>query len=534
MSKKSKLWLILGIFFTILLSGCKCSNAGVEAFEVFADLPIGGELVNSLTPLFDWHGSDSCDPDQYSLYISEDLLYGPADTAHAEVDYDDVPYTLAGDSLLPGRAYYWTARAMNLYESSEDPGAVGPDSEKAYFFTGPVCSGSPLIAPELEYPFDPGSIGKFDNWITHDNLQDFHWTYKGGCLPISYDYQFALDAGFTAIVLSGTTTEQYEQHIFESFPNCSSLFWRVRANDGTSVGPWSDALQFHWVREGTDCYQTHYLSDDAARIDVQLYWDDCSQTGYFTSISITDPGCRADHISPMIVADGERSPSSDYGMGGFEVDLGSGPCPSTGLDHKEQHELPFNVLAPGTYCVSITLDQTIDSYPNANLMSGIWSEPRTNEVVANKTVEVGPGISDILVEFGWDEYDRVIVIPKFEFTISCVFCLDPMGPVAGFLFAGQPVTIYGRDWESNWKLSDVEGNACYALISDTMIDKALEDFDGVVFRSADLEQYPPALPCPEKEQIRACSSYNDQSSCENADCTWTESRVTAGGTCSTK
>ena len=530
MSTKKLRFLILALFITLFLAGCgECDDDGHNNFVVVQDLPAEESIISSLVPDFNWHDDSSCTPDNF--LISMDGV-GDSYYDYALVPGTDSSYTWH-DTLAPGNQYNWRMRV------NADNGPTSPYTPYWTFYTGPVCSGETLVAPELE---SPGSIW-YGGWITHDHMQEFRWSYPGGCLPSSYDYEFATDAAFTNVVDSGTTPD-HEMSVEKTFPNCSTIFWRVRANDGTSVGPWSDPLDFHWVREGTDCYQTHYLSDDAARIYVQLYWDDCSQTGYFSSTNtITDPGCKADHISPMIVANGERSPSSDYGMGGFEVDLGSGPCPSTGLDHKEQHELPFNVLAPGTYCVSITLDQTIDSYPNANLMSGIWSEPRTNEVVANKTVEVGPGISDILVEFGWDEYDRVVVIPKFEFTMSCVFCPDPMGPVAGFLFAGQPVTIYGRDWESNWKLSDVEGNACYALISDTMIDKALEDFEGVVFRSADLEQYSPAPPCPEPDkpeskpasQSKACSDYTDSGSCRaDSRCEWKLFLTTTGGYCTAK
>lgn len=519
-------WIIIGIIVMLSAAGCKCNNAAVEAFEFIADSPIGGDLVSSLTPTFDWHGSDTCDPDQYWLYIKEDIQYG-GDTVYEHISYTDVPYTLTGDSLLPGRAYYWYGIAVNE-PSSEDNGASGEYSAPAYFYTGPVCSGEPLVSPILEIPRQWGGNSSTDNWITHNHLQEFKWTYEGGCLPLYYDYQFATDPMFTDIILSGTTTTPYEQSIFETFPNCSTIFWRVAANDGTTVGPWSPSWSFHWVREGTECYQTHYISDEAARIDVQLYWDDCSLTGYNSSaVLISDPGCKADDISTIIVADGEQvHPSPDFVMGGSEVDLGSGPCPSTGLDHKKWSQLPFNVLAPGTYCISITRDQTLDAYPHAYLMDGIWSEPRTNDVVAYQTVEVGPGTSDIMVEFGWDEYDRVFLIPEFDFTMECRFCPDPIGPVTGFLFAGQPVPVYGRDYLSNWKLSEVEGMACYALIPDALMDEALAMMEGMELRSADLGQYPTPLPCPEPEKLesetkqKTCWDYKNKTTCENRGCTW--------------
>jgi hypothetical protein len=536
MSIKRTRWLILALFIALLLAGCRCDNSLIPTYYGIGDTPADG-AVTSLTPLFNWHGSDSCDPDEYIFRIEEGGISSQG-LVNTNISPSNLPYTYVGgvgSPLEPGKSYTWYLTAVNGANNG-DPPVFGQKTEIGQFFTGPVCSTETLIAPDL---MDPEPAG----WLNKEHV--FKWTYPGGCLPTTYQVQFAWDAAFTNIYLTATTSEPYAQELLMAFPDCSTLFWRVRAFDGSTYGPWSAGRDFHYIISG-GCYQWHYLSDDAARIYVDLYWDDCSQTGYNASTNtITDPGCKADDISTIIVADGERVfPPSDYGMGGFEVDLGSGPCPSTGLDHKSRDQLPFNVLAPGTYCVSITRDQTIDGYPHAYLMDGIWSEPRTNDVVAYQTVEVGPGTSDILVEFGWDEYDLVFVMPEFDFTIECRFCPDPIGPVTGFLFAEQPVPIYGRDWQSHWKLSEVEGKACYALISDALIDEALEKFDGFELRSADLGQYPPPPPCPPRisepgvsePRQNVCSDYKDSTSC-NADtkCIWKRPLNAAGsGYCTTK
>jgi len=523
MSKKNKLWLVLGIFFTILLSGCKCSNVGVEAFIVFPDLPIGGDLVSSLTPLFDWHGSDSCDPDYYSVYIREDVPYG-ANTAGADVDYTDVPYTLSGDSLLPGRAYYWTARARNHYESSEDPGALGPESAKAYFFTGPVCSGNPLIAPELEYPRDHSGNEEFDNWITHDHHQDFHWSYSGGCLPVSYDYQFALDAGFTEIVLSETTTEPYVQHIFEPFSNCSSLFWRVRANDGTSVGPWSDAWQFHWVREGTDCYQTHYISDDFAWIRVSVLKDYCDQTGEIAAWTATlNPGCMVDGM--IIVGDGTYFSGT---LKDVVVDLGAGSCPSTGLDQKTaEYSTQFGVLTPGTYCVTVSRNQTVDYNGPINMMDGIWTGPRTNQILVQETIDFGPGNHDYIARFAWDEIDRTFLTLPLDYTYGCKYGPEDICPTYDFAMKGDFIPIFARAANSDYKLTELNGVPCYIHLENAAINEALGKFEAFDWRAEDLPIFPQPDPCPKPASRAACSSYSTQASCP-ADCTWHPPSLAAG------
>ena len=513
MSPKKIRWLVICLFAILGAAGCKCNNLAVEDFVIFADSPALNLVVSTLNPTFSWTANKSCDPDEYDLHIREDVMYG-GDSANGDVIYDDVPYTLTGDSLLPGRAYYWYARARNDYTSSEDPGASGPFSDYAYFFTGPVCSGETLIAPELQFPRQYGGNPDTDNWITHNHLQEFNWTYTGGCLPLSYDFQFATDAGFTDIVMTGTTTTPHFQSIFESFPNCSTLFWRVAANDGTTVGPWSPSWNFHWVREGTECYQTHYLSDDFAWIHVRLAEDLCDQTGFMAAQTQTlNPGCMVD--GTIIVGDN----SSVIDLDNFVVDLGAGPCPSTGLDQKTavSTEARFGLLTPGTYCFSISRNQSIGVNNQINLMGGIWTNPRVNAVVAERTIDLGPGWGDENLQFNWDEYDLALVLPEFDFTMECRFCPDPIGPVTGFLFAEIPVLIFGRDYSSNWKLSEVEGKLCYALISDALIDEALQKLGGLEMRSADLDQFPPPPPCPEPDNLasgpKTCSDYKTVEVC---------------------
>ncbi|NQS92526.1 MAG: hypothetical protein HQ574_08970 [Chloroflexi bacterium] len=532
MSKKSKRWVVLGLFITLFISGCKCNNAAVAVFEVIADSPTGGELVTSLTPLFEWHGSDTCDPDRYHLYIKEDKPYG-GDVAYADVPYTGVPYTLSGDSLLPGRSYYWQGRAENDYESSEDPGAHGQHSEPAYFFTGPVCSGETLIAPDLVTPYQYGGNTDTDNWITHNGQQEFKWTYTGGCLPVSYDYQFATDAGFTDIVLSGITTEPYVQHIYENFPNCSTLFWRVAANDGTTVGPWSAARNFHWVTDDT-CWQTHYLSDDFAWLNVRLYEDLCPQTGFLANITQSlDPGCMIEGM--IIVGDGTHN----HYLRDFDVDLGSGPCPSTGLDHKTAgSQATFGVLTPGTYCVSITRDQTVnDSNTPKTLMEGIWTSPRTNKILAQQTIELGPGTSDNLMHFVWDPIERNFLTYPFNENKNCRIAPYTGCPIADIAMVGDFLPIFARYTNSDWKLSEMNGTPCYIFLPSADMDARLAELGGG-FMTADLPIFPmppdcpPPAPEPRPGHTPTCSDYSTRTACNAhiADgCTWSGSTASCVG-----
>ncbi len=518
MSKTKYIWLLMVTFLTIFISGCQCSDNQIEIMEMFNDTPVLYEIVSTLLPTFTFHNSEGCDPDNYSVFIREYASHGGS--YFLQTPDESTTYTMTGIPLEPGHEYIWRVAA------NEDSVLESEFSDPTIFYTGPVCSGEPLVAPYLVVPME-------DAWVTAPDPIEFRWNNLGDCLPDHYDYQFATDPGFTNVIKSGPTFQTYAQHISLTFPDCSTVYWHIRANDGVTSGPWSDTSMLQVVRDGT-CFQNHYISDDAARIYVKLYFDQCSQTGdNSNNTPLLDTGCKEDEISNILVGDGDMAFPSDYYVGDFEVSLGSGACPSTGLDHKKQQQLPFYVLAPGIYCVSITRNQSID-YMGYNLMDGIWTEPRTIDVIAYKTVELGPGTSDEWVDFGWDEHDHVFLQPQFDITLECRLCPDPIGPVTGFLMAEQPVPIYGRDTNSEWKLSQVNGVPCYALLPDALINQALLKIEGLKWRAEDLEFYPQPAPCPEPEQIRACSSYNNQSSCENADCTWTENRVTAGGTCSTK
>jgi len=510
MSKKNKLWLVLGIFFTILLSGCKCNNLAVEDFVIFADSPVLNLVVSTLNPTFSWTANKSCDPDEYDLHIREDVMYG-GDSAIGDVIYDDVPYTLSGDSLLPGRAYYWYARAVNDYTSSEDPGASGPFSNYAYFFTGPVCSGETLIAPELQFPRQYGGNLDTDNWITHNHLQQFKWTYTGGCLPVSYDFQFATDADFTDIVMTGTTSTPYFQKIFDTFPNCSTLFWRVAANDGTTVGPWSETWSFHWVREGTECYQTHYLSDDFAWIRVSVQKDYCDQTGEIAAWTSTlNPGCMVEGM--IIVGDGTSSGGTLHDV---VVDLGSGPCPSTGLDQKMAEYMdPFGVVTPGTYCVTVSRNQTADNYGPINMMDGIWTAPRTSTILAEETVTFGPGVGDHYVRLVWDEIERPILTLPLDYTYGCKFGPEDVCGTYDFAREGETIPLLGRATNSDWKLTQLNGTPCYILLGNNAINEKLVKYEWFDWRAEDLPIFPEPDPCPKPEtRQNTCSDYTTDTQC---------------------
>jgi len=527
MSFKTRRWFIMSLFFTLLLVGCACDDTGHNEFNVIQDAPPDQSILSSLIPTFGWHDEESCTPDKFLITVAKiDGSY----SNYASPPGNTSSFTWP-TSLDPGSQYKWRMRV------NADNGPTGPYTEDNIFYTGPMCSGGVLVAPEL---VSPGTSG----WISHNDMQTFRWSYPGGCLPAAYDYEFATDAAFTNVVDSGTTPD-YQMWVEKTFPNCSTIFWRVRVNDGISTGPWSDTGSFHWVTDET-CWQNHYISDDAARIAVRLYHDQCSLTGYQASTQLlTDSGCKVDNNGVTLVGDGERTYPPDSHIGNFEVDLGSGPCPSTGLDHKTSPGwYIFNVLAPGTYCLSVTRNQIV-GYGSTNLMHGIWTDPRTTDNVAYKTIELGPGTSDLLVYFGWDEYDRVFVMPRLPETKYCRICPDPIGPVVDILMEGSLVELFGRDSNSEWKLTYAQGVPCYLWLSDEKINLDLSRFEDFDWRAEDLEFFPQSAPCPKPEtkpdtgpapapapaSQPSCSDYDERQCIAHATdgCKWNRSSLSCDG-----
>jgi len=520
--KKLGMTILLG-FLLILLTGCAtCDDTGHSNFVVVPDLPADGSIISSLIPEFTWHDESSCTPDNFVIPLNG---VGNSYDEYNLVPGNESSYTWH-ESLPPGNQYKWRIRV------NADNGPTSPYSDYLTFYTGPVCSGEALVAPDL---ISPGSTW-YGGWITHNNLQEFRWSYPGSCLPSFYDYEFATDAAFTNVVDSGTTPD-HKMFVEKTFPNCSTIFWRVRANHGGSVGPWSDPFNFHWVRAGTDCYQTHYLSDDFAYIGVRLNMDYCDQTGFIAAWTETlNPGCMVD--GTFIVGDGSMY---SYSMSDYIVDLGAGPCPSTGLDQKVGGgSMKFGVITPGTYCVTISRDQTADAYGPVSLMDGIWTVPRSNQILVEETIDFGPGNHDYLATFVWDETDRTFLPYPLDFTYACKFGPEDICRTAEFAMKGELMLLLGRDTNSDYKLTQINGIPCYILLGNDAINEKLAEYEGFDWRAEDLEFFPKPYPCatpePKKEadketRRKTCSDYTTRVDCSahKADgCYWSPNNSCVG------
>lgn len=497
--KNKTLFLLLLIPIIFLTAGCDsaCTTAEYETFDVILDGPADGEIVNSLTPTFSWHHNESCTPEMFDV-----LIYNP-DGINTFITFGINSFLSPNPALQPGRVYTWL-----VYPRRTSPLKHGKFSDTRTIFTEPICAGDPLIAPELINPKDKG-------WISPSSSHIFKWHYPGNCLPTSYTYEFASDPNFTNILKSGVTSSLY-QHLYETFPNCSTVFWRVAANDGSSIGPFSDIHKFTWATDGS-CWQNDLISLDSAEISGRLYHDICPQTSFYTPLGnqfVLDPKCKMTGVYG-IHGNGIYKAVLDQLLGAVQVDLGAGPCPSTGLDSKigEFGTYKFVVLTPGEYCVSISNQQTSPQYGVGDLTKGIWTEPLTDQDVTGVTITLEDGYHEITQNFGWDKFEQIFATWILELNTNCRARPRMDSNVEAILLAGDSVPLIGHVAGSDWKLAVVGEKLCYLYLPG-------------FFDLPQVDPPPEPLPTPKPGGADSCANYTNRTDCSAAGCLWNDTNKT--------
>ena len=141
------------------------------------------------------------------------------------------------DALATGRTYYWRARA-------EDGANTGPYTGTAHFnvFT-PIVIDTPL----------PNSPAMNSTVTTvKPSLVVGNAARSGPVGPLAYTFDVATDYPFTAKVGTWTVDEQAGQTKLElpvDLKYSSVYYWRVRAGDSTTTGPWSQVFAFATAQE---------------------------------------------------------------------------------------------------------------------------------------------------------------------------------------------------------------------------------------------------------------------------------------------
>jgi len=135
------------------------------------------------------------------------------------------------DRLDLGRAYYWRAKA--------DDGA----NESAFSSSQFEVLPKPVLnAPGLVSPINNERVGSRRPTLTVNNSD-----HNAAIGALTYEFQIATDQAFAKVVASGTSGEGSGQTTFAPGADLASdlvHYWRARAGDGETTGPWAGAQAF--------------------------------------------------------------------------------------------------------------------------------------------------------------------------------------------------------------------------------------------------------------------------------------------------
>jgi len=232
------------------LAGCEASKSttplspsvagpipGIEISAPKTLEPVGAKVPVDQQPvklLIENASSNGPRPLTYSVDVATDVNF-----AGKVFQQSNIPPGEGGrtelrlpDRLAPGRSYYWRVRA-------EDGANTSPYSEPASFdvFT-PIV----LEEPILVSPINNVQVETRRPRFTFINAR------KSGPLgPITYLIEFSTSFAFAPVLASGSVAEQPNQTSVDApsdAPYDLYLFWRARASDGTTIGPWSVTQAF--------------------------------------------------------------------------------------------------------------------------------------------------------------------------------------------------------------------------------------------------------------------------------------------------
>jgi hypothetical protein len=131
------------------------------------------------------------------------------------------------ESLASGHTYYWRAQAA-------DGANTGPYAAASSF---DVYVPIVINAPTLASPVDGVTTSSVKPALVARNA-----TRSGPVGAITYAFQISDNQAFSSIVSAGVVNEQATQTSYtpaQDLANSTTYFWRVRAADPTTTGPWS-------------------------------------------------------------------------------------------------------------------------------------------------------------------------------------------------------------------------------------------------------------------------------------------------------
>lgn len=174
---------------------------------------------------FEWNEYTAAQADSIIIQVSKDLAF---DQEIFEYKFTyQLSYSISG--LDNSTCYYWRIRAVIGDRKS-------PWSEIRSFSTG----ANELAAPSLILPENN----------TETDLKDIQFRWAPVTNSGSYHLQVSENPGFNNIIINEDNLTE-NQMIADVFENGSKYYWRVKAKDNDTEGPWSDIWNFTVNRTGS-------------------------------------------------------------------------------------------------------------------------------------------------------------------------------------------------------------------------------------------------------------------------------------------
>jgi hypothetical protein len=169
--------------------------------------------------------------------------------------------------------------------------------------------------------------------------------------------------------------------------------WLLQAPDGEKFGLGNAGKTPFWVKIRVP--KNAPVGNQANAAVRGFVWHDLCVSNQAVADALPE-GCA---LAPTggVIADGIFQPGEPP-IGGVEISLGEGVCPSSGLATAiaaANGVYQFNGLKPGEYCVSIDAASEFNHYI---LIPGQWTHPPQGW----RTVTLAPGEIKKDVNFGWD------------------------------------------------------------------------------------------------------------------------------------
>ncbi|HEY68991.1 MAG TPA: hypothetical protein G4O08_00220 [Anaerolineae bacterium] len=476
-------WSVPSHFFT----GPICTDGVGVANLIW---PTDGETVTTLLPLLDWEWPRTdCVPEGYRIDLYEDIE--PVSDILAGGTGNPSTAWFPGDDLVDCTAYRWFVTPITditLGTASVEWGFFIDVSGTCSTVGGMVWHDECGLPEHGPFPITPppGCIDDGVGGYIGNGVIDPGETGIGG-VTLNLGAGSCPSTGLATAVTNGSG--HYSFGALADGTYCISVDSLADGNDAVIIpGGWSypaastSLVSQEIVVSGGTAPDTNFGWDwqflpvpNTSGIVGTVWHDECAVPYSYTPGDPIPPGC-IDLGGGVLAADGIFE-ATEVGIQGVTVDLGFGPCPSTGA-YTALTNLDGTFTIPGlfdgTYCV------TVDALAHGNdtvLIPGDWTFPdrgvNPQEVQFDIVVPPeGLGVGLPIQNFGWDyQFLPAYGDEKTGNTrgpANCYLGPSEFFPVMWLIPEYTPFWIEGRDYDGEWLWTIPEGknNECWLLLED--------------------------------------------------------------------